>query len=52
MFIFGKDHASHDKNLEGLTLRCEDKDIHLNADKTEDGKIDVYTNSNEQLSIK
>ena len=33
--VFGKDQATHDKNLELLMTRCREKGIRLNPDKTD-----------------
>ena len=39
--VFGKDQATHDKNLELLMTRCREKGLRLNPDKTEIGKNEI-----------
>ena len=39
--VYGKDQATHDRNLDLLLTRCREKGIRLNPEKTEIGKQEI-----------
>jgi hypothetical protein len=41
IIVFGKDQATHDRNLDLFMKRCREMNIKLNPDKTEVSKTEI-----------